>query len=725
MRFSKHILFFLLCCILPCSIFSQQGIFHLDSLPAYQSNSYSDPGLPVNVAWRYHKGDDPSWASPLMDDSSWKLINPELSFDSLEQGTFESIGWFRLHIIADTTLLEQALGLQLTQSGASEVFLDGRLLHRFGSINVAEPEKEEHFDPQYIPVDILFRGKQEHLLAIRYANARALADYQGKHITEGGFRLKFSQLADGIFYKYINSNILTGVFTFYFTFFIALSILHFTFFIFYRTNRSNLYYSIFTGAFGTFFLSLLFNQVLLLPDFTGSFNHFASYLSDFYAPALLAMLYSIFYPRIPKVFWLWIALSLVDLVITFTGADNRIFGTCLYFIFLVESLRVIIVAIYKKKDGAWIIGTGVITTVLFFLFFMFLSIVSVNSSFTYNGWGGFLIGLMVVYATLSIPLSMTVYLARDFSKTSKNLTKKLLEVEALSAKTLEQEKEKQRILETQKEMLETQVQERTHEISEQKKLIEEKNKDITDSISYAKRIQEAILPEPELLNRIFPEAFILFKPKDIVSGDFYWFTEAGSKKIFAAADCTGHGVPGALMSMIGCNILNKLVPEQGITQPDLILNRLHEEIRSALRQKDKNSDTRDGMDIAVIAVENGQLQYAAAHRPLYLVRNGTLEEIKADKFPVGGIQTEEKRVFTNHVLTLQTGDAVYLSSDGFADQFGGESGKKLMTKHFKELLLKISKQGMQEQKQALDEAIEKWKGSREQVDDILVVGIRL
>lgn len=701
------------------------SFFHLDSLPKTKDYTVNDPGVPILTSWKYQKGDNMHWADSNFDDTSWKFLAPELNFDSMPAGTFENIGWFRLHIIVDTLLVDKTLALLITHSGASEIYLDGKLIHKFGKIDSKNIENEERFDPQEVPVDIRFEKTRTHVLAIRYANAAGIRDHKYRHIFLGGFNLKFAGIREAIFYKYINSNIITAVFVFYFTFFLALSFLHFTFFLYYKTNKSNLYYSIFAGAFGTFFLSLLISKNFMLPDFVSSINHYASMLADFYIPALLAMLYSIFYKKLPKIFWLWLVLFALDLTLSIISKDSTMLGYLVYTIFIVESLRIIIAAIYKKLEGAWILGSGIITTVGFFALFFIFSILGIQGNFSAeNGWAGFLFGLLVVYVTLSIPLSMTIYLASDFSKTSKNLSKKLVEVEELSAKSIEQEKEKQKILASQNEILEVQVKERTSEIEEQKKLIEEKNKDITDSINYAKRIQEAILPEQSLLNKLFIDSFVLFKPKDIVSGDFYWFAEHNGRKIIALADCTGHGVPGALMSMIGSNILNKLVLENGITQPDLILNELNEEVRTALKQKESASETRDGMDITIISVADEQLQYAGAHRPLYIIRNSELKEIKADKFSIGGIQQEEKRVFTNHILTLQKNDKLYLSSDGFADQFGGINGKKLMTKTFKALLINIQNQNMSDQKEFLNTTIENWKGSREQVDDILVIGIK-
>jgi len=721
----KALLLFLLICI-PIVDFAQtDSYFHFDSLPGKQEYNINEPSIAVLTNWKYHKGDDMRWADSAFDDQSWAFISPKLNFDSLAPGTFETIGWFRIHLLVDTTLLDQSIAFLMTQSGASEVYLDGKLLQAFGKIDQKNLANEERYDPQEVPLPIHFGKSRTHVIAVRYAYATAKTDYENKLVSAMGFDFKFAEMREATYYKFMTSNTITAIFIFYFSFFIALSFLHFTFYLFYRENKSNLYYSIFAGAFGTFFISIIISRNFTQPDFVKSVIHYASMLSDFYIPALLAMLYSIFYKKMPKIFWVWIALFSIDLVLNILYKESKFLGYILYPIFIIESLRIIIAAIYKKREGAWILGSGIITTVGFFALFFIIAAMGIQANFSATtGWGGFLFGILVIYVTLSIPLSMTIYLARDFSRTSKNLTKKLIEVEELSAKSIEQEKEKQKILETQNEVLETQVKERTSEIEEQKKLIEEKNKDITDSINYAKRIQEALLPEQSSLANLFSESFVLFKPKDIVSGDFYWFTEYEGKKIIVAADCTGHGVPGALMSMIGCNILNKIILDEGITQPDLILDRLNEEVRTALKQRENASETRDGMDIAIITIINNELQFSGAHRPLYIISNGKLTEIKANKFSIGGIQ-EEKRTFTNHILTLQKNELLYLSSDGYADQFGGENGKKLMTKNFKELLLKIQNDSMKEQKQILSDSIESWKGTREQIDDILIIGIKI
>lgn len=285
-----------------------------------------------------------------------------------------------------------------------------------------------------------------------------------------------------------------------------------------------------------------------------------------------------------------------------------------------------------------------------------------------------------------------------------------------------------------KELLERTVVERTAEVVKQKEELQEKNAlieiaydDIKSSINYAKRIQESILPLKAEIQETFPQSFVLFKPRDVVSGDFYWFTTQGTKKIIACVDCTGHGVPGAFMSMIGTAFLNEIVNEKQIVKPSDILNLLHERVRQSLKQDLKNSETRDGMDISICCIndENTKLEYAGANRSLYIIRNGELEEVKADKQAIGGDQMEQDRRFTNHAIELRSDDTLYLSTDGYADQFGGEKGKKFMVKRFQETLLKMQHLTMDEQGQLLKRIIEKWQGKIEQVDDILVIGIRI
>lgn len=255
----------------------------------------------------------------------------------------------------------------------------------------------------------------------------------------------------------------------------------------------------------------------------------------------------------------------------------------------------------------------------------------------------------------------------------------------------------------------------------------QKNTEITDSIKYAKHIQEAILPPHEEMKKLLPDSFVLYKPKDIVSGDFYWVEQWGNHTLVAAVDCTGHGVPGAFMSIVGYNLLSQAVNNLGLTRPSLILNALNKGVTSMLHQKHETSANKDGMDIALCSIDrkNNVLEFAGAYNSMYLVREGKLTEIKGDKFPVGMFVDEGSKLFNNHEIILQPGDTIYIFSDGYADQFGGEKGKKFKYKQFQELLLSIQSRSMDKQKQVLDETIERWRGNLEQVDDILVIGFRV
>lgn len=274
-------------------------------------------------------------------------------------------------------------------------------------------------------------------------------------------------------------------------------------------------------------------------------------------------------------------------------------------------------------------------------------------------------------------------------------------------------------------------------IQEQKKLVEEKNKEITDSIQYAKRIQSAILPPDKLVQEYLQQSFILYKPKDIVAGDFYWMESVFGqgkndlqKVLFAAADCTGHGVPGAMVSVVCNNGLNRSVREHGLTDPGEILDKTREIVVAefhAGRQAGEKSEeeVKDGMDIALCSLQGNTLEYAGAHNPLWIIRKGAteVEEIKANKQPIGKFDNAEP--YTTHKVELAEGDSIYIFSDGYADQFGGEKGKKLKTVNFKKLLLSIQQENMEKQKELIDEAFEKWKGDLEQLDDVCVIGVRM
>lgn len=281
-------------------------------------------------------------------------------------------------------------------------------------------------------------------------------------------------------------------------------------------------------------------------------------------------------------------------------------------------------------------------------------------------------------------------------------------------------------------------------------LIELKNKDITDSIKYAKRIQEAILPPTEYISKLFAEHFVLYKPKDIVSGDFYWVDNIDDKIYFAAVDCTGHGVPGAFISIVGYNLLKHAIHEHQKSTPAEILDQVNRDLSDSLRQNYNESSVKDGMDLSLCFFDKNkmELQYAGANNSIYVISgnsdesianrgavreksgsamtNGySLTEYKADKQPIGAFLGEELRPFTNKIIKVNKGDVVYLFTDGYADQFGGPKGKKFKYKQFEEILLNNSPLPMKEQLIKLSNCFTEWRGTHEQIDDVLVMGFRI
>ncbi|MDD2549959.1 MAG: tetratricopeptide repeat protein [Bacteroidales bacterium] len=263
-------------------------------------------------------------------------------------------------------------------------------------------------------------------------------------------------------------------------------------------------------------------------------------------------------------------------------------------------------------------------------------------------------------------------------------------------------------------------------LEEKNELISHQKQEITDSIRYASRIQSAILPSSAILHDALSDHFVLFLPRDIVSGDFYWFTRRGNKMIVLAADCTGHGVPGAFMSMLGVSFLYEIVNKEGVMEPAKILDMLRDIVKRTLSQTGKKDEQKDGMDISLsmLDMENMKLQWAGAYNPLILIRNEKLIEYKANKMPVA-IHITDHLPFTNHEIELQPGDVFYMFSDGFADQFGGKRGKKYMSRRFKNLLLDIHNKPMEEQKELLHQEHLAWRGDLDQIDDIVIFGVRV
>jgi serine phosphatase RsbU (regulator of sigma subunit) len=265
------------------------------------------------------------------------------------------------------------------------------------------------------------------------------------------------------------------------------------------------------------------------------------------------------------------------------------------------------------------------------------------------------------------------------------------------------------------------IKEKNALIENQNEILEEKNAEITASIEYAKRIQTAILPPSRLVREYLNNSLIVYLPKDIVAGDFYWMDRIGDSTIYAVADCTGHGVPGAMVSVVCHNAMNRAVREFNLTSPGAILDKTTDLV---LEQFEKSEEeVKDGMDIALCKLNESSVEYAGANNPLWIVRGEEIIEIKADKQPVG--KFHKRTNFTTHKIDLLKGDTIYIFSDGYVDQFGGENGKKFKAKAMRSLLLSIQNLSMEEQREKIITTFNDWKADFEQVDDVCLIGVRI
>jgi serine phosphatase RsbU (regulator of sigma subunit) len=694
----------------------------IDTLSIEKINS----GFNLNDNWKFFPGDDPLFSQIEFNDSAWYELTQNVSNPVLDSIYIldPSILWYRFSFYADSSLHGQFSALEYLVKDACEIYYDGKLVKRVGTLKTTVQKGISGFRAESIPVPILL-SKGRHLLAIRYSRFHSEDNNANLKLTvlsnESGFRLSLSSLERSMeelsdYSQIFILSLFSGIF-------LTLSIFHFILFIFYRTNRTNLYYSLFT--FFLFIIIFGIYKIVSGADLNITMRiGILEVVSVLLIPLLfIALLYQIFYKRMLYYFWalsIMLATGLITMFFTRYKSEGGLVVGVYVLLTVIEILRVYFSAWKKKKEGASIFLFGILlppagVTLLALLAFVLSKIGEADSaSILYNNLAVFF-GYSLL---LSVSVSMTIYLARDFSRIHEKLNQQLKEIKYLFHKTVSQEEEKKKILENQKAELELKVIERTSELAQ-------KNRDILDNLKYARRIQSAILPETTLIYKTLTDAFIFYKPKDIVSGDFYTFSQKNGKVIIAAADCTGHGVTGAFLSMIGISLLNQLINEQGFTKPAEILNNLNSGIVHALRQKE--SEITDGMDIAVccLDLEAMNLEYAGSNRPLYRISDGEFTEIKPDKLAIGGFRLNKDAHFTNHTFKLKSGDCLYLFTDGFADQFGGKEGRKMLSKRMRDLIMTLKDLPMREQQSQFNAFFEEWKGLHEQVDDVLIIGIRI
>jgi serine phosphatase RsbU (regulator of sigma subunit) len=719
--------------------------FRIDKVGSDVTISLSGSNIKNNISanWLYFGYDNKNIKNNTLNDTGYKVITETCLYfieDSPEDKEvneidFNGMGWYKMYFKMPLNHAGKIYSIILSQMGACEIYYDGQLLRSFGKIDangktlVAKKTMQEYI-PYYVGDTLV------HCFAIRYSFTDYQLLYDKFNHTEVGPYIVFNESANGG--ENNMPSIIYNAAAMLAAFFIALFLIHLLIFLFYREKIFNLYYSLFLLCLSLSFFEIYYVRFINDPRtflWASQFDSLFFPACCFFLVTLLNRLLNVKRTRHYIFLVILFCLQILDTIFCW-GVGTMVTISIVFYTYF-NTLAHSIVGIRRKIPSAKFLGWGILS---FTIAVVSGIIIGLLMAFVFSGSGFvettlfiiLIIAMMV--AILSIPVSMTAYLAFDFARTNKSLSDQLKANEELNRRSLEQEKEKQEILENQNKVLETQVEQRTKEIGEQNKVLEHQKKEITDSINYAKRIQQALLPELERIKTALPNSFVYYVPKDIVSGDFYFFNSFSKKDdhpgrkgsseegglFIAAADCTGHGVPGALMSMIVHEKLENAVKFH--SEPGEILHSVNKQVKDALKQHQTDA-SRDGCDIALCKIQGTTLSYAGAYRPLYLFyKNGTFAEVKATKTAIAGL-TPYEQIFVQHQFDIKELKAVYMFSDGYADQFGSQKSKKLTTKKFKELLHTIVNSPINEQNEQLETFFNNWRGNVEQIDDVLVIGI--
>jgi len=502
---------------------------------------------------------------------------------------------------------------------------------------------------------------------------------------------------------------------------LLMAIYHIFLFLYRRNESSYLVFALLciVLAFWTVYSSGMFTELF---SYAGYFK-FGSIGPSFFSPLIVLFFYYIYKEEVhKKVVYAFLLVGLIFWLIYLFSSPTTMSKILTIYLFNVVVPPAyllgysLIKALIRKREGS----------ILSFLGMLIMYASMIHDVLLTNGYISGFGNYISSQGFVALIIMQSLVLAQMFSLTYRKNISLNLNLEKMV-------EDRTRTIDKQKEVLEKQnldLKEQKEEIQSQNELLNERDEETKDSLNYAVKIQAALLPPEQYCHEILNDVFILFKPRDIVSGDFYWIKHVNQYVILAAADCTGHGVPGAFMSILGMSFLNEIVQRREITQANQVLNELRKQIRNSLRQHGQPEESKDGIDMALCVIDEKKrtLQYSGANNPMYLIRNndGTpeLTEYKPDRMPLGYYQGKFKP-FTNKDIQLEFGDVIYLFSDGFVDQKGGTDGKKFLSKNFKELLEAIHEEPMQDQKRIMDKTITKWMGNYPQVDDVLVIGVRV
>ena len=431
----------------------------------------------LNKIWKYHQDDNMEWAKYDFDDSTWDTLAISLDLDEIPKETFKGNCWFRLKVVIDSSLANQPLGLILSHTGASQIYIDGKLVHQFGKVGTNKAD-EKPYSPNEIPIGIVFDQREYHLIAIRYSNHHYLENYEKYEENKAGISIAINALNEIVAEETRMQNIMLFTFVLLFGILFTLSFVHFLLYTFYKKHKVNLYYSLFALFFSLLFLGSAVLQIIHIPSLQLFIEYYIYVLIPLMLFMLITFLYSLFYNPFPKIFWVAVVLTFFSLLFFFVKLGyNELVITAQALFVSIEAVRVIIRAMIKKYKGANILGVGIFSFALFVVGIILVAyLVGGTLNITISGPVGILLALLVILALLSIPISMSVYLAKDFATVNA-------------------------ALENEKEKLEQRVIERTAEVVAQKDLVEEKNSEIIASIRYAKRIQDALMTSQKYIER--------------------------------------------------------------------------------------------------------------------------------------------------------------------------------------------------------------------------------
>lgn len=664
---------------------------HSDSL--YVHSDSLDHTITIDGAWDYHAGDDSTWAQPDLDISDWDTLTPRMDMRKIPNSLWTGIGWFRKVLIVDSTLWDENIAMRLNHLGASDIYLNGTQVRHFGTVS-AIPDSERIRQPANIPFAVRLDTTRIQTIAVRYSNhvAAERVQWYKRWFRGAGFSMQISALNPTIFNTVGNEQTSNAVNFLLAGLFLSLSLLYFTLFVVFARRKENFFYSLFT-----FFIAVLFMTGMLTRLSTSSrtFYYVLSIISDvtfsFIFLSYLGFLYSIFYKRFPKLFWLFFTAVVVITTAVFLHIPNKLLTFSVFAFVLIstfEGLRVIIVALKKKKQNAWVIGTGVIIFVGFVLALFVLGIIGkdVNSLW---GVGLFFLGI------LSLPMSMSVYLARDIAQTNKNLERQLTTVKELTEKQIEQER-------------------RTAQLKLQAELVESENRRKTKELEEARELQLSMLPSviPQPPNL---EIAAYMNPATEVGGDYYDFHLSSDGTLtVAVGDATGHGLNAGMMVTAAKSLFEALATEEDTVHMMHQSNRVIRQMNFATLK----------MAICFLKIRDNKLWASGAGMPpllIYRASTQNLEEIIFHGMPLGSLASfpyEEKQ------RDLHPGDKVFLMSDGFPERMN-ENGKMLDYPHAYQAILAAS---IQSPKKVVEHLVKKgndWANGRPQDDDVTFVVIEV